>query len=184
MKQKPMTATLFDPIQLGDYHLKTHHLKTRIFMAPMTCARTGPAGIPNQLVATYYAQRASADLIISEATAVHPRGDGWPGAPGIYSDKQQAGWTAVAYLLGLSFDADFGTGGHLETKPLEADIEQTLENLHWSEHLVSLTPMWAGELPAEFKSLIDRVLLSGTAFAPVKSCPAFLTATAQGVPIA
>jgi putative NADPH-quinone reductase len=90
----------------------------------------------------------------------------------------------VTHLLDLRFDADFGAGGHSETKPLEANLEQTLENLHWSEHLVSLTPMWWGELPAEFKGLIDRVLLSGTACAPVKSSPAFLTATAQGVPIA
>ena len=86
-----MTVTLFDPIQLGDYHLKN-----RIFMAPMTRARTGPEGIPNELVATYYAQRASAGLIITEATAVHPRGHGWPGAPGIYTDQQQEGWAKVS----------------------------------------------------------------------------------------
>lgn len=96
-----MTTTLFDPIQLGDYHLMN-----RIIMAPMTRARSGPAGIPNELVATYYAQRASAGLIISEATAVHPRGDGWPGAPGIYTDEQQAGWRAVA-------DAVHAEGGHI-----------------------------------------------------------------------
>ena len=86
-----MTATLFDPIQLGDYQLKN-----RVFMAPMTRARTGTTGVPNDMVATYYAQRAGAGLIITEATAVHLRGDGWPGAPGIYTDAQQAGWTKVA----------------------------------------------------------------------------------------
>jgi N-ethylmaleimide reductase len=101
MEQYPMTVTLFDPIKLGDYSLKN-----RIFMAPMTRARTGPSGVPNELVATYYAQRASAGLIISEATAVHPRGDGWPGAPGIYTDAQQAGWAAVA-------DAVHTKGGHI-----------------------------------------------------------------------
>ena len=96
-----MTATLFDPIQLGDYHLKN-----RVFMAPMTRARSGLSGIPNDLVATYYAQRASAGLIISEATAVHPRGDGWPGGPGIYNDAQQAGWKSVA-------DAVHAKGGRI-----------------------------------------------------------------------
>jgi len=75
-------------------------------MAPMTRARTGSKGIPNDLVATYYAQRASAGLIISEATAVHPRGDGWPGAPGIYTDEQQAGWATVA-------DAVHAEGGRI-----------------------------------------------------------------------
>ena len=86
-----MTKNLFDPIQVGDYRLNN-----RIFMAPMTRARAGASGVPNEMMATYYAQRASAGLIISEATAVSPRGDGWPGAPGIYTDAQQAGWASVA----------------------------------------------------------------------------------------
>ena len=86
-----MTATLFSPLKLGAYQLKN-----RIIMAPMTRGRTGTKGIPDELVAEYYAQRASAGLIITEATAVDPRGDGWPGAPGIYNDEQEAGWAKVA----------------------------------------------------------------------------------------
>ncbi len=96
-----MTTTLFDPIKLGDYHLNN-----RVFMAPMTRARSGPTGVPTDTVATYYAQRASAGLIITEATAVDPRGDGWPGAPGIYTDAQQSGWKLVA-------DAVHAKGGHI-----------------------------------------------------------------------
>lgn len=101
MERRQMTNSLFDPIQLGDYQLNN-----RVFMAPMTRARTGPSGIPNKMVATYYAQRASAGLIISEATAVDPRGDGWPGAPGIYTDAQQSGWALVA-------DAVHANGGRI-----------------------------------------------------------------------
>jgi N-ethylmaleimide reductase len=86
-----MSTTLFSPLKLGNYTLKN-----RILMAPMTRGRTGPEGVPNELVAKYYAQRASAGLIITEATAVDPRGDGWPGAPGIYTDKQKDGWAKVA----------------------------------------------------------------------------------------
>ena len=86
-----MAHSLFDPITLGDFELKN-----RIFMAPMTRGRTGEKGIPTDIVAEYYAQRATAGLIITEATAVTRRGDGWPGAPGIYTDAQQAGWKRVA----------------------------------------------------------------------------------------
>lgn len=86
-----MSHTLFSPIKLGKYQLKN-----RIFMAPMTRARCGKQGIPTDLVVQYYKQRATAGLIITEATAVDPRGDGWPGAPGIYTDEQEAGWEKVA----------------------------------------------------------------------------------------
>ncbi|MFY0679548.1 MAG: alkene reductase [Thalassovita sp.] len=86
-----MTSTLFDPIKLGDYELSN-----RVFMAPMTRGRSGATGVPTATVAEYYAQRASAGLIITEATAVNARGDGWPGAPGNYTDEQQAGWKRVA----------------------------------------------------------------------------------------
>ncbi len=86
-----MSTTLFSPLKLGDYTLNN-----RIIMAPMTRGRTGAKGIPNDLVAKYYEQRATAGLIITEATAVNARGDGWPGAPGIYTDEQQQGWAKVA----------------------------------------------------------------------------------------
>jgi N-ethylmaleimide reductase len=78
-------------MQLGEFHLKN-----RIFMAPMTRGRAGPQGIPNEIMATYYAQRSSAGLIIAEATAVSEQGRGWANSPGIYNDLQQQGWTQVA----------------------------------------------------------------------------------------
>ena len=83
--------TLFDPLQLGDLHLPN-----RIIMAPLTRNRTaGPGRAPNPMMAQYYAQRASAGLIISEATSVMPSGVGYPHTPGIWSQEQVQGWRAV-----------------------------------------------------------------------------------------
>jgi N-ethylmaleimide reductase len=82
---------LFSPLQLGP-----HHLKSRIVMAPMTrCRASQPGDIPNELMATYYAQRASAGLIITEATQISPQGKGYSFTPGIYSAEQLSGWQKV-----------------------------------------------------------------------------------------
>lgn len=83
--------TLFDPITLGEYELKN-----RIFMAPLTRGRTGSEGVPDRMVAEYYAQRAAAGLLIAEATAINAQGRGWRNAPGIYTEEQLAGWRGVA----------------------------------------------------------------------------------------
>ena len=83
--------SVFKPIAIGDYVLPN-----RVIMAPMTRARAGEEGVPNDLMADYYQQRASAGLIIAEATAVNRQGDGWPGAPGIYTKTQIDGWRNVA----------------------------------------------------------------------------------------
>ena len=79
--------TLFDPIQIGALTLKN-----RIVMAPLTRSRSGVERIPGPLVAQYYAQRASAGLILSEATSVTPLGVGYADTPGIWSDEQVEGW--------------------------------------------------------------------------------------------
>jgi len=79
--------TLFDPLKLGDLTLKN-----RIVMAPLTRSRSGVERVPGPLVAQYYAQRASAGLIISEATSVTPLGVGYADTPGIWSDEQVEGW--------------------------------------------------------------------------------------------
>ena len=83
-------ADLFTPLQLGSLQLPN-----RIAMAPLTRARAGREGVPNELMARYYAQRASAGLIISEATGISREGLGWPGAPGLWNDAQVDGWTLV-----------------------------------------------------------------------------------------
>ena len=82
--------TLFDPLALGAIDLSN-----RIVMAPLTRARAGREAIPNELMATYYAQRASAGLIISEATGISREGLGWPNAPGLWSEEQVQGWKQV-----------------------------------------------------------------------------------------
>ena len=87
-------ATLFDPIRIGAWNLPN-----RIFMAPLTRARAGAERIPNLLMAEYYRQRASAGLIISEATSVTPMGVGYADTPGVWSDDQVAGWKLVTQAV-------------------------------------------------------------------------------------
>ena len=82
--------TLFDPLELGSIELAN-----RIAMAPLTRARAGREATPNALMAAYYAQRASAGLIISEATGISREGLGWPNAPGLWNAKQVEGWKLV-----------------------------------------------------------------------------------------
>lgn len=81
---------LFQPFQLGPYELPN-----RIALAPMTRCRAGEGRVPLDLHATYYAQRASGGLLITEASQVTPMGIGYPDTPGIYSDEQVAGWQKV-----------------------------------------------------------------------------------------
>ena len=83
-------ATLFDPVKLGELSLPN-----RIIMSPMTRCRAGKVRVPNALMAEYYTQRASAGLIISEATSVTPMGVGYPDTPGIWSEEQVNGWKMV-----------------------------------------------------------------------------------------
>ena len=82
--------SLFDPLQVGDLILPN-----RILMAPLTRSRAGASRVPNELMAQYYRQRASAGLIVSEATSVTPMGVGYADTPGIWSDAQVAGWKLV-----------------------------------------------------------------------------------------
>src|SRR5437868_6184839 len=84
-------SALFDPIRIGDLELPN-----RIIMAPLTRSRAvGGGRVPNALMAQYYGQRASAGLILSEATAVSPQGVGYADTPGIWSSEQVAGWKQV-----------------------------------------------------------------------------------------
>jgi 2,4-dienoyl-CoA reductase-like NADH-dependent reductase (Old Yellow Enzyme family) len=82
--------SLFDPIEFGSISLPN-----RILMAPLTRARSDRQAVPNALMADYYAQRASAGLIISEATGISREGLGWPNAPGLWNEEQVNGWKLV-----------------------------------------------------------------------------------------
>ena len=83
-------TSLYDPIDLGDLTLSN-----RVFMAPMTRNRATPNGVPGRLASTYYSQRASAGLIVSEATQISAMGKGYINTPGIHSEEQIAGWKPV-----------------------------------------------------------------------------------------
>ena len=95
------SVDLFSPFRLGPLDLPN-----RVVMAPMTRNRAGPGNVPTALNATYYAQRAGAGLIVSEATQVSPQGVGYPGTPGIHSAEQVAGWKLVT-------DAVHDAGGRI-----------------------------------------------------------------------
>jgi N-ethylmaleimide reductase len=92
---------LFSPTFLGSIELAN-----RIVMAPVTRSRYGEEGVPDELHATYYAQRASAGLIVAEATNISAQGRGYAATPGIWNDAQVAGWKKVT-------DAVHAAGGKI-----------------------------------------------------------------------
>ena len=93
--------TLFDPIKIGDLELSN-----RIIMAPMTRSRADDNGVPSDLVPVYYAQRASAGLIVSEGIFPSAMGKGYVRTPGIHTDAQVAAWKKVT-------DAVHARGGRI-----------------------------------------------------------------------
>lgn len=94
-------TTLFDSIRIGDLELAN-----RIVMAPLTRNRAAPGQVPSGLAVEYYRQRASAGLIITEASQVSPEGQGYIDTPGIYNAEQVAGWRRVT-------DAVHAEGGRI-----------------------------------------------------------------------
>jgi N-ethylmaleimide reductase len=102
MPKQHSTPILFTPFQLGPIMLPN-----RIVMAPMTRSRAGqPGDAPTALNARYYAQRASAGLIVTEATQISREGQGYAQTPGIYTDAQREGWQLVT-------DAVHDAGGRI-----------------------------------------------------------------------
>ncbi len=83
-------SILHTPLQVGSFSLPS-----RILMAPLTRCRASEGRVPNELMADYYRQRATAGLIISEATSVDPMGVGYPDTPGIWSEPQVEGWKKI-----------------------------------------------------------------------------------------
>ncbi|MPW35367.1 alkene reductase [Vibrio sp. B1Z05] len=104
-----MSSALFQPIQLGNLTLKN-----RIVMPPMTRSRASqPGDVANDMMATYYAQRAQAGLIISEGTQISPMGKGYAWTPGIYSPEQIAGWKKVTDAVHAQGGAMFAQLWHV-----------------------------------------------------------------------
>ncbi|MEX2291475.1 MAG: alkene reductase [Mycobacteriales bacterium] len=103
-----MTSPLFSPYRLGDLVLAN-----RLVMAPMTRNRAGADGVPTASMITYYAQRATAGLIVTEGTQPSAVGQGYPLTPGIHTAEQAAGWRQVT-------DAVHGQGGHIYLQIMHA----------------------------------------------------------------
>lgn len=127
-----MTTRLFQPLTVGAVELPN-----RVLMAPLTRMRaTQPGDVPNELMATHYAQRASAGLLITEGTQVSPQGKGYADTPGIHSDEQVAGWRLVT-------DAVHAAGGRIAPQL-------------WHVGRVSHESLHGGELPVSASALPYR----------------------------
>jgi 2,4-dienoyl-CoA reductase-like NADH-dependent reductase (Old Yellow Enzyme family) len=101
-------VNLFSPLTLGDLELPN-----RLVMAPLTRIRSGKSGVPGELVARYYTQRASLGLIVSEGTYPSHAGQGFPGQPGLVEPEQLAGWKAVT-------DSVHAAGGRIVAQVMHA----------------------------------------------------------------
>ena len=101
MDSTPASVDLFNPVRLGRYQLAN-----RIVMAPLTRSRAGDDGVPRPVMTEYYAQRASAGLIVSEGINISPQGRGFAFTPGIYNDVQIQEWQRVT-------EAVHAIGGHI-----------------------------------------------------------------------
>jgi len=154
-----MHDSLFQPIQLGAIAAPN-----RVLMAPLTRGRADRAGVPGDLMVEYYRQRASAGLIISEATGISREGLGWPFAPGIWNDGQVAGWRRVTdavhmaggrivlqlWHMGRVVHADFNDGA----PPVSASATTAPGHAHTYTGAKPYTPARALEI-AEIARLID-----------------------------
>lgn len=128
---------LLSPITLGDLALNN-----RIALAPLTRARAGVERVPNDLMAEYYVQRASAGLLISEATLISEEAIGWQQSPGIYTDAHVQGWKKVTaavhakggkiflqlWHMGRSSHSSFRADGSLPVAP--SDIKLNGDYIH------------------------------------------------------
>ncbi|NET48903.1 MAG: alkene reductase [Merismopedia sp. SIO2A8] len=132
----PSTSVLFQPLQLGAIALAN-----RVIMAPLTRARAGVSRTPNDLMQEYYSQRASAGLIISEATLISEQAAGWDQSPGIYTPEQVEGWKRITdaihqqggkivlqlWHMGRASHPDFQPGGVL---PVSASAIRPQGEIH------------------------------------------------------
>jgi N-ethylmaleimide reductase len=98
MMTTPSNKTSFTRL-LSPFELRGLSLRNRVVMAPLTRSRAGRERLPNDLMVEYYTQRASAGLIISEATVISEQGIGYTDTPGIYNDAQREGWQKIVAAL-------------------------------------------------------------------------------------
>jgi N-ethylmaleimide reductase len=166
------SGSLFSPFRLGSLELAN-----RIVMSPMTRSRALEGNVPNPLAATYYAQRASAGLIITEASQVSPQGVGYIRTPGIHSDAQVAGWRSVTdavhraggkifaqlWHVGRVSHPDFHNGA-LPVAPSALPVEGEAFTNHGRTKLVTPRALDIGELPgivAQFRQAAENAKAAG-----------------------
>ncbi len=171
--QHPQHPTLFTPVEVGPYRLPN-----RIVMAPMTRNRAGEGNVPTPLVATYYRQRASAGLIVTEATQVCPEGLGYLGTPGIHSDEQVAGWRRVTdevhaaggriflqlWHVGRISHPDLQPGGALPVAPSAIAPEGTAHTPSGAKPFVTPRALETAEIPGVVRQFAEgarRALAAG-----------------------
>jgi 2,4-dienoyl-CoA reductase-like NADH-dependent reductase (Old Yellow Enzyme family) len=162
---------LFNPLKLGSLELPN-----RIFMAPLTRARAGREAIPNQLMARYYAQRASAGLIISEATGISREGLGWPNAPGLWNDAQVEGWKGVTdavhkeggrivaqlWHMGRLVHSDLGGGQPVSSSATTApDFAHTYEGKKDYEEARAVTQDDIDRIVADYANAARNAIAAG-----------------------
>ncbi len=164
--------TLFSPYRLGDLELEN-----RLVMSPMTRSRAVDGNVPNSLAATYYAQRASAGLIITEATQVSPQGVGYIRTPGIHSAEQVAGWKTITdavhraggkifsqlWHVGRVSHPDFH-GGALPVAPSALPVEGEAFTTRGPTKLVTPRALEINELPgivAQFRTAAQNAKAAG-----------------------
>jgi N-ethylmaleimide reductase len=145
-------SALFQPLRLGQILLKH-----RVVMAPLTRSRSiQPDSIPGDLMAEYYTQRASdGGLIVAEATNISLTSRGWLGAPGLYTDRQVAGWKAVVSGVqakgGHIFAQLWHTGrsSHVAMTGGATPVSASVDPGYWEhpKHLVSIPGGWAQPSP-------------------------------------
>jgi 2,4-dienoyl-CoA reductase-like NADH-dependent reductase (Old Yellow Enzyme family) len=149
--------TLQDPIGIGAWNLRN-----RIIMAPLTRCRCSEGRVPNAMMAEYYKQRATAGLIISEATSVDPMGVGYPDTPGIWSDAQVEGWKLVTkavhdagglivlqlWHVGRLSDPVIYLDGKLPVAPSAIAAEGHISLVRPLKNFVTPRALETGEIPA------------------------------------
>jgi N-ethylmaleimide reductase len=172
-------ATKNTGVLLSPFDLRGLLLKNRVAMAPLTRSRAGEKRVPNSLMAEYYSQRASAGLIITEATVVSKQGIGWLNSPGIYNDEQAEAWKKVVAVVhasgtpmflqlwhcGRASHSSFHDRGELPVAPSAVKIEGDHINTPLGKQPYE-TPraLETGEIPAiveDYRRAAERARAAG-----------------------
>jgi len=171
-------TTATHPTLLSSYRMGAYTLKNRLVMAPMTRNRAGEGNVPTPLVATYYRQRASAGLLVTEGSQVSPQGVGYPGTPGIHTDAQVAGWRRVTdavheaggriflqlWHVGRVSDPSLQPGGALPVAPSALAAEGLFRTVSGTQPFVTPRALELVEIPgvvAQFAEGARRALEAG-----------------------